>query len=205
MAVLDKLSVPTNTEQQGTLMPKLQYRFRVNFLRMGGAGDTSIVTQNVISVTRPELAHDEVVVDTYNSKIYLAGKHTWSPITITLRDDVTSETSRMLDQQVSRQIDMANQSSVQAATSYKFETIIENLNGGNPSPVILDQWELSGCYIANIAYGETSYASGGEFQTITVQMRYDNARHGIVDRNIDDTLSGPSFSTDPNQDTNATT
>ena len=139
MAVLDKLSVPTTTEQQGTLMPKLQYRFRVNFLRMG-AGDTSIATQNVVSVTRPNLTHDEVLVDTYNSRIYLAGKHTWEPITIELRDDITSATSTLFDQQIARQIDMANQSSVQAGVSYKFETVIQNLNGGNPNPVVLDEW-----------------------------------------------------------------
>ena len=204
MAVLDKLSVPTTTEQQGTLMPKLQYRFRVNFLRMG-AGDTSIATQNVVSVTRPNLTHDEVLVDTYNSRIYLAGKHTWEPITIELRDDITSATSTLFDQQIARQIDMANQSSVQAGVSYKFETVIQNLNGGNPNPVVLDEWELSGCYISNLTYNETNYASGGEYQTISVQIRYDNARHGVVDSNIDDTLSNPIFSSNPNESDNATT
>lgn len=204
MAVLDKLSVPTTSEQQGTLMPKLQYRFRVNFLRMG-AGDTSIATQNVVSVTRPNMTHDEVLVDTYNSRIYLAGKHTWEPVTIELRDDITSATSTLFDQQVARQIDMANQSSVQAGTSYKFECIIQNLNGGNPDPVVLDEWELSGCYISNITYNETNYASGGEYQTISVTLRYDNARHGVVDSGITDTLSNPQFNGNTNADTNATT
>jgi hypothetical protein len=200
MAVLDKLSVPVNGESQGTLMPKLQYRFRVNFINMG-SGDTKVVTNNVISVTRPNLTHDEVVVDTYNSKIYLAGKHSWEPITIELRDDITSATSTLLDNQVAKQIDMANQSSPQAGVSYKFEIAIENTNGGNPDPVVLDTWILSGCYISNLTYNETNYASGGEYQSISVQIRYDNAAHfvGSIDN-----LSDPRFQIDPRTQAGAT-
>lgn len=201
MAVLDKLSVPVNGESQGTLMPKLQYRFRVNFINMG-AGDTKVATNNVVSVTRPNLTHDEVLVDTYNSRIYLAGKHSWEPVTIEFRDDITSATSTLLDAQVARQIDMANQSSVQAGVSYKFETVIENLNGGNPDPTVLDAWFLSGCYIANLTYNETNYASGGEYQTISVQLRYDNAQHSAA--GILDTLSNPTFNSDTTQSTNST-
>jgi hypothetical protein len=201
MAVLDKLSVPVNGESQGTLMPKLQYRFRVNFINMG-AGDTKVATNNVVSVTRPNLTHEEVMIDTYNSKIYMAGKHSWEAITIELRDDITSATSTLLDQQVARQIDMANQSSPQAGVSYKFEVVIENLNGGNPNPTVLDSWTLSGCYIANLTYNETAYASGSEYQTVSVQIRYDNAAHSTP--GSADTLSNPAFSNNPNEAGNAT-
>lgn len=204
MAVLDKLSVPVNGESQGTLMPKLQYRFRVNFINMGYT-DTKVATNNVVSVTRPNLTHDEVLVDTYNSRIYLAGKHAWEPITIELRDDVTSQTSTILDNQVSKQIDMATQSATNAGVSYKFEMTIENLNGGNPDPQVLDTWFLSGCYISNLTYNETNYGSGGEYQTISVQIRYDNAAH-TVGNTTNDTLSrNPPFSTITTGDANATT
>lgn len=200
MAVLDKLSVPVNGESQGTLMPKLQFRFRVNFINMG-AGDTKVATNNVVSVTRPNLTHDEVLVDTYNSRIYLAGKHAWEPVTVELRDDITSATSTLLDQQVARQIDMANQSSPQAGVSYKFQMDIENLNGANPDPVVLDVWRLSGCYISNLTYNETNYASGGEYQTISVQVRFDNAEHivGSIDN-----LSDPTFQVDTNTQAGST-
>lgn len=201
MAVLDKLSVPVDGENQGTLMPKLQYRFRVNFINLG-ATDTKFATNNVVSVTRPNLTHDEVLVDTYNSRIYLAGKHSWEPVTVELRDDVNSLTSTLMDQQVAKQIDMANQSAPQAGVSYKFQLDIENLNGGNPNPEVLDTWRLSGCYIANLTYNETNYASGGEYQSMSVQIRYDNAEHII---NNVDTLSNPSFQVDPNSQSNATT
>jgi len=200
MAVLDRLSVPVEGESQGTLMPKLQFRFRVNFINLG-AEDTKVVTNNVVSVTRPNLTHEEVTVDTYNSRIYLAGKHSWEPITVELRDDINSRTSTLLDQQVAKQIDMANQSSPRSGVSYKFQMDIENLNGGNPDPRVLDVWRLSGCYISNLTYNETNYASGGEYQTISIQVRYDNAQHVV--NNIDN-LSGPSYQVDPNTQSNAT-
>jgi uncharacterized lipoprotein YmbA len=202
MAVLDKLSVPLGDsgESRGTLMPKLQYRFRVNFTNMGN-GDTSQVTHNVISVQRPNMSHDEVVVDTYNSRIYLAGKHSWEPITIELRDDIDSNASRVLDSQVAKQIDMANQSSSRAGTSYKFEVTIENLNGGNPAPEVLDTWELSGCYISNLTYNESNYSAGGEYQSISVQIKFDNAAHTVGG---DDSLSNATLRAGSSVASNAT-
>jgi uncharacterized lipoprotein YmbA len=204
MAVLNNLSVPLGDsgESRGTLMPKLQYRFRVNFIGMGN-GQGNDATHNVISVQRPNMSHDEVVVDTYNSKIYLAGKHSWEPITIELRDDIDSETSKLLDSQVAKQIDMATQSSSRAGASYKFAVTIENLNGGNPTTPdsVLDVWELSGCYIANLTYNESNYSAGGEFQSISVQIKFDNAAHlvGGVDA-----LSGATLSPNAASDSGAT-
>jgi len=49
-----------------------------------------------MSVTRPTFSHEEVVVDVYNSKIYVAGKHTWDPVTVTIRDDVNNNASTRL-------------------------------------------------------------------------------------------------------------
>ena len=201
MAVLDKLSVPVNGDNAGTLMPKLQYRFRVSFINLGD-GDTSIVTNSVQSVQRPNLTHDDITIDTYNSRIYLAGKHAWDPITIELRDEVTSQTSKLLDQQIAKQIDMAAQSSPKAGVSYKFQVEIENLNGGNPNPEVLDVWKLSGCFIQNISYSDSSYADGGAYQTISISIRYDNAEHIA---NNEDMLSNPSYQVDPNSQTGSTT
>jgi uncharacterized lipoprotein YmbA len=201
MAVLNNLSVPLEGGGiRGTLMPKLQYRFRVNFTNMGN-GDTSQVTHNVISVQRPNMSHEEVVVDTYNSKIYLAGKHSWEPITIELRDDIDSNASKVLDSQVAKQIDMATQSSSRAGTSYKFEVTIENLDGGNPAPEVLDIWELTGCYIANLTYNESNYSSGGEYQSISVQIKFDNAAHTVGG---EDALSGATLQVGESVASNAT-
>ena len=62
MAVnLDKFNVDGGTS--GVLVqPKLSYRFRV-LLNEFGAGDNLELTSQVVSVSRPSLTHDDVVVD----------------------------------------------------------------------------------------------------------------------------------------------
>ena len=102
MAVITNFGVPTDASAGTTLMPKLQYRFRVTFSNLGGATGTDEVTQNVISTGRPNLTHEEVVVDSYNSKMYLAGKHTWNPMTVNVRDDASGTVSRLVGQQLQK-------------------------------------------------------------------------------------------------------
>ena len=118
MAVITNLGVPDNQSNTTTIMPKLQYRFRVTFLGDGFSGNS---TRNVISVTRPALTHDEVVVDAYNSRIYLAGKHTWDPVTVVFRDDVDSALLRELNNQLNIQVDHANQSSPRAGSDISLQ------------------------------------------------------------------------------------
>jgi hypothetical protein len=38
---------------------------------------------------------------------------------------------------------------------------------------------LAGCYIANLTYNDSNYSAGGDFQTITVQIKFDNASHTV--------------------------
>ena len=177
MAVnLDKFNVDGGSS--GVLVqPKLSYRFRV-FLNEFGSGENLELTSQVVSVSRPSLTHDDVVVDVYNSRINLAGKHTWDAITLTVRDDVTGLVARAIAAQMQKQVDHANQSSVKAGGGYKFGMSIQNLDGSQPAEV-LDSWQLAGCYIQNVNYGENNYATSDPLQ-ITIAIKYDNANHNIL-------------------------
>ena len=137
MAVITTLGVPDNQGNTTTIMPKLAYRFRVTFI---GDGFSATPTRSVISVTRPSLTHDEVILDAYNSRIYLAGKHSWDPISVVIRDDVDSAVLRELNNQLNRQVDHANQASSRAGSGYKFQMTVESLDGANPTPGVLDKW-----------------------------------------------------------------
>ena len=92
ISTLLNLTVPlandTSASSQGLLMPKLAYRFRVTLENFGITGNTTELTKQVIDASRPNLSFDPIQLDVYNSKIYMAGKHTWAPVTINLRDDV---------------------------------------------------------------------------------------------------------------------
>lgn len=179
MAVTTNFGVPTSDENGATLMPKLQYRFRVTFTGLGvDGGSTSFVTRNVVSVTRPAVDHDDVTIDTYNSKIRLAGKHMWQDVTLVLRDDVQSLVVSKLNQQMQEQLDHESQSSpTVGAASYKFGMKIETLDGGNDgSESVLDTWTMAGCFIPSLQFGDLNYATSDVVQ-VTATIRYDNASY----------------------------
>ena len=180
VSTLSKFTVPLASDQssasQGLLMPKLQYRFRIVLENFGISTPRSELTKQVVDVTRPNLTFDQITLDAYNSRTFLAGKHTWEPITITLREDASNNIQRAVGSQLQKQFDFFEQASATAASDYKFHTKIEILDGGNgdKDPVVLDRFELKGCYIESANYNTLSYATS-EAVTVTLSIRYDNA------------------------------
>jgi len=173
MADLTQFGVPT-VGGNSMVMPKLQYRFRVLLFDFGrNNGPTIELTQNAISVTRPSLTHEEITLDAYNSKVYLAAKHTWEPITLTIRDDINNTVNKHIASQLQKQLSHGLQSAAVAGRDYKFGMVIEQLDGTQPG-VVLETWSLNGCFIQNVNYGENNYATSDVMQ-ITLQIRYDNA------------------------------
>jgi hypothetical protein len=177
---LSKITVPLASDQsaaaQGLLMPKLQYRFRVTFINFGVSGATAELTKQVIDVARPSLSFESMEIPIYNSKVYLAGKHTWTPISINLRDDATGQVQKLVGEQLQKQFDFMEQASAVSGVDYKFRTNIEILDGGNgaTTPVVLETWELLGCFITEANYNQLAYATS-EPVTITLSIQYDNA------------------------------
>ncbi len=162
---------------QGLLMPKLQYRFRVNFLNFGvdAAGGLAL-TKQVVDVARPQIQFQEITLPVYNSTLYLAGKYAWQPITVNVRDDASGTVSRAVGQQVQKQLDFVEQASAATGQDYKFQTNIEILDGGNgtSAPVVLETWELYGCFVQTVNYNTLNYGTN-DVVTIALTLRYDNA------------------------------
>lgn len=157
----------------GILQPKLNYRFRVQVAGFGGLSTpTQEFTRQVMNVTRPKVTHESIPVDSYNSRMFMMGKHTWEPITITLRDDVANSLTKLVGRQVQSQLDHKNQSGPLAGTNYKFSTLIETLNGNSGDPI--EQWQLEGCFVTNVDYSQSDYAVSDPV-TIAITMQYDNA------------------------------
>ena len=161
---------------QGLLMPKLQYRFRVNFLNFGTNNATNELTKQVIDVTRPSVSFGEITIPVYNSTMYLAGRHEWQPLTINVRDDASGSVSKLVGQQLQKQMDFVEQASAATGQDYKFQTNIEILDGGNgtSAPIVLETWECYGCFLQGANYNNLAYSSN-EVVTIQMAIRFDNA------------------------------
>ena len=117
-----------------------------------------------------------MTIDIYNSRVYLAGKHTWEPITINLREDVNNNVQKLTGEQLQKQFDFYEQSSAASGQDYKFTTRMEILDGGNGvnTPTVLETFELYGCYLESANYNTLAYATS-EPVTVTLAVRYDNA------------------------------
>jgi len=165
-----------SSNSQGLLMPKLQYRFRALFVNFGLGGATQELTKQVMDIARPSVTFAEIPVDIYNSKLYLAGKHDWATTSINLRDDAGGNISKLVGQQLQKQMDFVEQASAATGQDYKFQLNYEVLDGGNGTltPNVLETWELYGCFLTSVNYNNLNYSSS-EMATITLTVRFDNA------------------------------
>jgi hypothetical protein len=177
---LTRMTVPLASDQssstQGLLMPKLKYRFRVVFEGLGISTPRTELTKQVISFARPEVSFEEIMVPIYNSTLKLAGKHSWGDIAVEMRDDAGGNVQKRVGEQLQKQMDFMEQASAAAGIDYKFTTRCEVLDGGNgnSTPVVLETWELYGCYLKSVNYNDLNYGTS-EAVTITMTMSFDNA------------------------------
>ena len=175
ISTLSKLTVPLDSNQsasnQGLLMPKLQYRFRVSLENFGVSTPTTELTKQVVDITRPNLSFETTTIDVYNSKVYLAGKHTWEAVTLTLREDVSNNVQKLVGEQLQKQFDFFEQSAAASGSDYKFVTRIEVTDGANGANAvgILETFELYGCYIESANYNQLAYQSS-EPVTVTLSL-----------------------------------
>jgi len=193
-ASLSKFTVPLASNQsatsQGLLMPKLKFRFRVTFENLGVSQPTTELTKQVMDFKRPTLNFEQIEIPIYNSKVYLAGKPTWETVTCMLRDDSLGEVSRRIGEQMQKQFDFMEQSSASSGIDYKFLTRFEVLDGGNGANevTVLESWELYGCYLTSVDYGDATYTSN-EPMTIGLTIRYDNAIQTPIGAGIGSTVA----------------
>ena len=157
-------------------MPKLKYRFRAIFTGFGVDTATTELTKQVVDIKRPNVNFNPITIDVYNSKVFLQGKPEWQDTTINLRDDATGAVSKLVGQQVQKQFDFLEQSSAPSGVDYKFSITYELLDGGNgtTTPIVLESWELDGCFLSQVDWGDMAYNSNDPVQ-IALTIKFDNA------------------------------
>jgi hypothetical protein len=197
------MTVPLASDQsnpnQGLLMPKLKYRFRVIFENFGVSTPRTELTKQVMDFTRPQVDFADIDIPIYNSTVKLAGKYSWSDLTCNLRDDAGGNVSRLVGEQLQKQLDFAEMASAAAGIDYKFLTRFEILDGGNGAaePNVLENWEIYGCYLKSVNYNNMDY-SASEPVTISMTIRFDNANQTpngagvgtLIGRTVGDVATG---------------
>jgi hypothetical protein len=183
MATLSNFGIPG--AGPGILHPRLKNKFRITFLNIGQAvpgtaNGSKNLTMQVTNITLPNLTFEEVTLHRYNSTAYVAGKHSWEAINVTVEDDITGLAATVIKAQLETQqriigVDLDGRWLNTAATGsdYKFGCKIDQLDGNEG---VVQQWILEGAYIASSDFGDRDY-SASEAATITLSIRFDHARH----------------------------
>jgi hypothetical protein len=190
IASLQKFTVPLagggqSVSSQGLLMPKLKYRFRVSFENFGLGTTVTELTKQVVDFARPSVNFNSQTIEVYNSQVHYAGKPTWETTTVNIRDDALGNVSKLVGEQIQKQFDFLEQASAISGVDYKFITRCEITDGGNgtAAPAILETWELYGCFLSQVNYGEINYSSSEPVQ-IALTIQFDNAVQTPVDSGV---------------------
>ncbi len=176
MGLITDLGIDGN----GILQPVLKNRWEVNFL--GFAGDPDPLHVQVISMDRPKLEFAEIELDRYNSKAYVAGKHSFQPINMVFEFDTGGTVAKSLQDQLNLQQSIIGNfpaprlPAAIGGAVYKF-AIRSTLLDGNDTA--LEAWIMEGCYIASVDYENLDY-SANESLKVNLSIRFDQARQVIT-------------------------
>lgn len=178
MSTINDIGIPG--VGSGILHPKHQNRWRVTFAGLGGGADSQPVSMQAVKIARPQLSYTEVELHRYNSVAYVAGKHKWEPLALTLEDDVTGSASSIIQAQQQKQQWLIGAEGQWLATAgegslYKFVCYLDQLDGNEQ---VVEKWTIEGCWIQNANYGELDY-SASEAVKIDLTIRFDHARQSL--------------------------
>lgn len=179
MATINDIGIPG--VGTGILQPKLKNLWRVTFANLGGGADSQPLSFQAVNLTRPNLSFEEVELHRYNSKAFVAGKHTWEPMTITFEDDVTGSASAVIQAQLQAQQWLTGAEGPylgkgEEGSLYKFVTYLDMLDGKEQ---VIEKWTVEGCFIQAVDYTDLDYSDSAAVQ-ITTTIRFDHARQLIA-------------------------
>jgi hypothetical protein len=178
MATISNFGIPG--VGTGILQPMLKSRFRVTFASLGGGADSQPVSMQAIKVGKPSFKHEKIELRRYNSVSYVASKHSFDPINLTIQSDVTGSAAAVIQAQLQKQqwvVGAEGQwlSAAGEGSIYKFAMYVEQLDGGEQ---VIERWIYEGCWIEDIKWGDLDY-DASEAVDIELTVSIDNARQVI--------------------------
>lgn len=178
MATVNDIGIPG--VGSGILQPRQKHRWRITFANLAGGTDAQPLSLQAITVTRPSINFEEVQLDRYVSRAWVAGKYTFEPMTLTFEDDVKGLASQVIQDQLQTQQFLIGAEGAWLAAAgegslYKFVTYLDLLDGNDQ---VTERWTVEGCWLQAVDYTDLDYADSGAV-LITTTIRYDHARQNI--------------------------
>lgn len=142
--------------------PLRQNRFIVRF-----SSDLGVQSWWVSTAQRPKINIEKKEIPFLNTSTYVAGRYTWRPITITLRDPIGPSASQAIMEWVRLHAESVS-GRMGYAAGYMRDVELEMLD---PTGVVVSKWILKNCMLGDDTdFGSLSYASS-ELAGITIQLQ----------------------------------
>jgi hypothetical protein len=178
MSTINDIGIPG--VGNGILHPRQKNRWRITFANLGGGADSQPLSMQAVTVTRPVISFEEIQLDRYVSRAFIAGKYTFEPMTLSFEDDVSGTAATVIQAQLQKQQWLTGaEGQWMAATGegslYKFVTYLDMLDGNDQ---VTEKWTVEGCWFQQVDYTDLDMASG-DAVLITTTIRFDHARQNI--------------------------
>jgi len=165
----------------GVLQPKLKHRWRVTFAGMGDGVSSQDLSLQVVTVTRPSISFDEVQLDRYVNRSYVAGKYTWEEMNIAVEDDVSGKASRVIQSQLQKQQWLVGTEgpflgAASEGSKFKFTTFLDMLDGNEQ---MIEKWTIEGCWLKTVDYTDLDYKASEQVM-INLKIRFDHASQTLA-------------------------
>ena len=178
MSTINDIGIPG--VGNGILHPKQKNRWRITFANLGGGADSQPLSMQATTVTRPVITFEEIQLDRYVSRAFIAGKYTFEPMTLSFEDDVSGSASQVIQTQLQKHQWLIGAEGQWLAAAgegslYKFVTYLDMLDGNDQTT---ERWTIEGCWFSQVDYTDLDMAAA-DAVLITTTLRYDHARQNI--------------------------
>jgi hypothetical protein len=121
------------------------------------------------TASRPQITAEETVIDYINVKRYLAGKHAWNPMNVTMHDPIAPSAAQKIMDWLRLCFDSTT-GRMGYSTFYKKDISLKLLD---PQGTVVELWDITGAWAQDINWGTLDYASSDSTE-ITFVLRFDN-------------------------------
>lgn len=121
---------------------------------------------------RPQLTFEETVIDWLNTKRYLAGKQSYSPLNITLNDPIAPSAAQKTMNWVRLAYEVQT-GRMGYKSFYAKDFVLKMLD---PQGAVIEQWDFKGGWVQDANWDELDMASS-DITEVKLVIRYDAVFH----------------------------
>jgi len=107
----------------------------------------------VANTARPSMKINSTEIPWMNTSQYVAGRYTWDPVTVTLRDPIGPSASQAVMEWVRLHAESVT-GRMGYAVAYKRDLVLEMVD---PVGTVVSEWILKSCQVTDVKFGDLSY------------------------------------------------